>query len=335
MNKGMLDEFCHVLMAHRSRSLQPTDVAREFVDFFGLSAFPRMEEITALLDTAGVGAAVCSRLPGGIRGVHTGTKNGRYLIEYNVSDWSGAQEHTLLHETYEIVRERLRDLHPEAGFSQGASLCRQADRFAAAALMQPALFGPFAEAVGLDVVALQRRYGRAYSSLTIRLAEVMQHQPLLAVLYERKEEGDPRRWTSPARAGRLQGHGRRADARVQAEDAEEAAVVLAGPASPQGALRPPNARWPSGWRSPAGPSTWSGSAATTCGATTTSPWPPGPPTGTDASPRSPSSPCPTATGPSSGHSSAAPPSSASTMPIRSSDCEWDATANAGPATDAR
>ena len=197
MNKGMLDEFCHVLMAQagRSRSLQPTDVAREFVDFFGLSAFPRMEEITALLDTAGVGVAVCSRLPGGVRGVHTGTKNGPYLIEYNVSDWSGAQEHTLLHETYEIVRERLRDLHPEAGFSQGASLCRQADRFAAA-LMQPALFGPFAEAVGLDVVALQRRYGRAYSSLTIRLAEVMQHQPLLAVLYERKEEGDPRRWTS-------------------------------------------------------------------------------------------------------------------------------------------
>ena len=203
MNKGMLDEFCHLLMAQtdRSQGLLPTDVAREFVDFFGLTDFPCKEEITALLDTAGVGAVPCSRLPEGLSGVHTGTKNGPYLIEYKVSDWSGAQEHTLLHETYEIIRERLHDLHPEAGRPRGRILCRQADRFAAAALMQPTLFGLFAEAAGFDVVALQRMYGRAYSSLTIRLAEVMQHQPLLAVLYERRETGDPSLWPSASAPG--------------------------------------------------------------------------------------------------------------------------------------
>ncbi len=60
--------------------------------------------------------------------------------------------------------------------------------------MQPYWFSLFAEASGFDVLALQRSYGRAYSSLTIRLAEVMRNQPLLAVLYERKEEGVPREW---------------------------------------------------------------------------------------------------------------------------------------------
>ena len=61
----------------------------------------------------------------------------------------------------------------------------------AAALMQPRFFALFAETTGLDVMALQRTYGCAYSSLSIRLAEVMRHQPLLAVLYERRGGNDP------------------------------------------------------------------------------------------------------------------------------------------------
>ncbi len=201
MSVRMLDEFCHGLMddeAPRER-LRPTDMARQFVDFFGLSAFPRMDEIASLLERAGVGTAVCSRLPEGLRGIHTGTRNGHYLIEYDAADWKGAQEHTVFHETYEILRKRLRDLYPEMRAPEGKSMCRQADRFAAATLMQPHVFSLFAETCGFDVVTLQRTYRRAYSSLTLRLVEVMGHQPLLAVLYERKEVGDPHDWAeSPA-----------------------------------------------------------------------------------------------------------------------------------------
>ena len=43
----------------------------------------------------------------------------------------------MLHETYEIIRERLRYLHVEIGLPEGRGLCWQADRFAAAALMEP------------------------------------------------------------------------------------------------------------------------------------------------------------------------------------------------------
>ena len=112
------------------------------------------------------------------------------------SEWEGSQEQTALHETYEIVRARLRDLYPRVGAPRGRSKCRQADRFAADALMQPYWFSLFAEASGFDVVALQETYRRAYSSLTVRLAEVMLHQPLLAVLYERMEDGEPREWAA-------------------------------------------------------------------------------------------------------------------------------------------
>ena len=195
---GSLDDFCHLLMdggGPRSR-LHPAAIAREFVDFFGLSAFPRTDEVKTLLERAGIQTVVRRRETGGLRGYHVGTRDGDYCIEIDAKDWEGAHEHTMLHETYEIVRERLADLYPRMGSPQGRAKCRQADRFAASALMQPHWFSMFVEASGFDVVALQGTYGRAYSSLTLRLAEVMRHQPLLAVLYERKEGTDPRRWTA-------------------------------------------------------------------------------------------------------------------------------------------
>ncbi len=196
MNGVTLDGFCHLLINGDAPDvgLHPTAIAKEFVDFFGLSAFPDMDEIETLLEGAGIGTVIRSSDTRGLRGYHVGEKHGGYQIVIDESESNATQEHTALHEAYEIVRERLHDLYPHVGAPNGRSKCRQADRFAASTLMQPYWFSLFAEASGFDVVALQRAYGRAYSSLTIRLAEVMRHQPLLAVLYERKEEGDPRGW---------------------------------------------------------------------------------------------------------------------------------------------
>ncbi len=200
-----LDGFCHHLMDEECTrgSLHPARVARAFVNYFGLSAFPNMEEIRTMLRRASIGTVVPARETGGLRGYHLGTRDGSYLIGYDASDGVAAREHTLLHETYEIIRERVADLYPRVGLPRGRLLCRQADQFAAAALMQPAVFSLFAEATGLDVVALQRAYGRAYSSLTIRLAEVMRQQPLLAVLYERMDAEEPSLWREPPLPGQF------------------------------------------------------------------------------------------------------------------------------------
>ena len=193
-----LNDFCHRLMNGRANGgrLQPAAIAKEFVDYFGISTFPRMGEIREKLETAGIRVEITGQETGGLRGHHVGTRDGDYHIVLDAADWDGAHEHTLLHEAYEIVRERLRDLYPRIGSPEGKSKCSQADRFAAAALMQPRWFSIFAEVSGFDVVTLHEMYGRAYSSLTIRLTEVMQNQPLLAVLYERTEPGEPRRWSA-------------------------------------------------------------------------------------------------------------------------------------------
>ena len=188
-----LDGFCHRLAADRLRyrKLHPAAMAGEFVDYFDVPPFPRMEEITGLLDRTQIGRVFLSRETGGLRGYHVGTRDGGYQIHVDASEGRVGQEHTALHEAYEVVRERLHDLHPRIGLPVGMPLCRQADRFAAATLMQPYWFAIFAEASGLDVVALQASYGRSYASLTMRLAEVMRHQPLLAVLYESGPQGEP------------------------------------------------------------------------------------------------------------------------------------------------
>ncbi len=196
MSMVTLDGFCHGLMngGGPGGNLRPDALAREFVDFFGISAFPHMDEITALLEESGVGTVTLSHYTGGLRGYHKGTMADGYEIVIDASEGKSAREHTALHEASEIVRERLGDLYPRVDVPEGKTMCRLADRFAASALMQPYWFSLFAEASGFDVVALQRTYGRAYSSLTIRLAEVMRHQPLLAVLYERRKDGEPCEW---------------------------------------------------------------------------------------------------------------------------------------------
>ena len=196
MSAITLDGFCHHLVNGRGPygRLYPAPLAGEFVDFFGLSAFPRMEEIKTLLERHDVATVSVSHDIRGLRGYHAGEKGGRYRIVLDAGESRSSHEHTALHETYEIVRERLHDLHPHVARPYGKSACRQADRFAASALMQPRWFSLFAQASGFDAVALHESYGRAYSSLAIRLAEVMRRQPLLSVLYEREEKGEPREW---------------------------------------------------------------------------------------------------------------------------------------------
>ena len=81
--------------------------------------------------------------------------------------------------------------------SPSRKLCWDADYFAASVLMQPAVFAPFAKASGLDIIALRSQFECSYASVNLRLAEVMRNQPLLGVLYQRQEQGNPTEWTEP------------------------------------------------------------------------------------------------------------------------------------------
>ena len=217
------DGFCRRLMEDAGegscqRRIGPEQMAGEFARFFAVSLRPTMDELKLLLMEAGFGeVSEAGHLPGGMRGVHYTSPHGGYDIRYLKDQPEGARVHTVLHETYEIICETLCDM--EFDTPPPRIVCVEANRFAAAVLLQPDAFALFAKASGYDVLALQKQYGCSYATAALRLAEVMRRQPLMAVLYERQEEGEIARWDSqppPSRfkatvVARTPGFGARAD----------------------------------------------------------------------------------------------------------------------------
>ena len=202
MTTKTLGGFCRDLLEELEQGirLDPEQLAASFVDYFGLSTRPSLEELTALAERAGFGTVQEGRMDG-LRGAHVGQPGGEYHIYHREDLWEGSKAQTVLHEMYEITLELLDEIHsPGMPVPSGPNpvICQQAERFAAAALMQPDVFLPFAQASGLDVAALHDVFGCAYSSAALRLAEVVREPPLMVVLYEREERGDPADWTDPA-----------------------------------------------------------------------------------------------------------------------------------------
>ena len=197
MSKGR-ENFCRDLLDDDlvRGNMSPEDVAARFVNYFGVSGRPTLHELKELLEDAGFGSVSGAHLDS-MKGVHVSAPGGGYDIHYRQDLWDGAREHTVLHETFEIICETLCD--QEFGSPLNRTVCREADRFAAAVLMQPEVFSLMAEASGLDVLALQRGYRCSYASVTLRLAETVRKPPLMTILYERKRgEGKEHEiWTGP------------------------------------------------------------------------------------------------------------------------------------------
>ena len=126
-----------------------------------------------------------------VKGIHFSSPNGGYDIHYREDLWAGSQDYSVIHETYEIIYETLCDM--ESGSPPDRKVCAQAERFAAAVLMQPRAFEPLALEWGLDVLRLQQAFRCSYAAVSIRLAEVLRDPPLMVVLYAREdgsESGD-------------------------------------------------------------------------------------------------------------------------------------------------
>ena len=197
MTTQTLGGFCRNLLDEDLSGAHPNPeaMAARFVDYFRLPVRPTLDQLTGLMERAGFGTVRDGEMEG-LKGAHVGEPSGEYHIYHRNDMWEGTKAHTVLHEAYEIIHETMCDLH--SGGPPDRTVCREADRFAAAVLMQPDVFLSYARASGLDVAALHDRFGCAYSSVAIRMAEVVRDPPLLAILYEREERGDPEGWTEPA-----------------------------------------------------------------------------------------------------------------------------------------
>ena len=178
--------------------LEPERLAADFARNFDVPLRVSLDDLAVLLENAGIGTVFGGWLQRGLRGIHYSQPDGSYAIKYEERQWEGGKVHTVLHETCEIIHEQVRDRHYDSKPSR--EICPEADRFAAAVMMPPETFAAYAQATGLDVLALQRLFRCAYLSVTRRLGEVMHNHPLLAVLYERRGR-NPATWPEGAAPG--------------------------------------------------------------------------------------------------------------------------------------
>ena len=283
---GTVGGFCRDLLDdhEQGRRLDPEIIAARFVEYFQISARPDLDELTGLVRRAGFGEVAEMSLEEGLKGVHFGTPGEEYHIYYRDELWQGSKEYTVPHEIYEIMHETLCEMH--SGTKSPKKVCREADRFAAAVLMQPEGFRELAQAWRLDVTALQREYRYAYAAVALRLAEVVRHPPLLVVLYERADRRDPARWPAGDDLAALRA---RVVRRTKGLGPPGSGLVTAGGA---GFPTRAGASQPAPWRS------WRPAAAGRSTPRRTAwPWSPGPFTGRGGWPRSSWSPCPPASAP--------------------------------------
>ena len=189
------EDFCRELLDDSPHeALDPERLAARFVRYFDVPARPTMDELRSLLKRTGFGE-VSGRRHLDVKGIHYSAPGGGYDIHFREDLWAGTQDYSVVHETYEIIHETLCDM--ESGSAPEQAVCTQAERFAAAVLMQPRAFAPLALEWGLDVLKLQRAFQCSYAAVTIRLAEVLREPPLMAVLYAREDKSDPASWTDP------------------------------------------------------------------------------------------------------------------------------------------
>ena len=183
------EDFCRRLLDDSPQeALDPETLAARFVRYFDVPARPTMDELRSLLKRTGFGEVSGRHLD--VKGIHYSAPGGGYDIHFREDMWAGTQDYSVVHET-------LCDM--DSCSPPDRIVCRQAERFAAAVLMQPRAFEPLALEWGLDVLKLQRAFQCSYAAVTIRLAEVLREPPLMAVLYARedRQESDPAGWTDP------------------------------------------------------------------------------------------------------------------------------------------
>lgn len=199
-----LQDFCEAMLNlyGRPQAMECDALARQFVVFYGLSASPDLEELRLALDAYHHAARIQPGCLGGLAACHYLDRRKKLNIEYAESDWEGRTEFSVVHECYEAIQETFEEMVPGYRARRNQSnvcMSPEADRFAAAVLMQPEVFTAAIMQTGLDICSLRRRFrNRSYASVAIRTREIFR-PPFIAedidfmiAIYDRDGNGHPR-----------------------------------------------------------------------------------------------------------------------------------------------
>jgi hypothetical protein len=204
-----LNRFCHIIRSEYGSpaEVSPDDMAQEFVQHSGISSVPGLTELHTVLRRYGVNDITPTDLSAGkMKGHHFSYRGANYTVLYDIDLWRGSIEHVMLHELYEIICETCQGMCSDYRVPPVPRICPQANRFAAAVLMQPGIFMAALLDTGLNIVQLHHRFQKAYSSVALRAVDLLNERnenlswdeniDLITVIYERTDEGHPTEWGS-------------------------------------------------------------------------------------------------------------------------------------------
>jgi hypothetical protein len=142
--------------------------AREFLRFFDLLEYVRLEDITELCSAVGITTEV-KDLPRELRGSYA-AYDGEYLIVYPTSRWNGFQLIGLLHELRELMSCVFNDLNSDITIPP--NLESLSESFASAVVMQKRTFTKDVMQSFFNPILLQRTYGLSYHFILYRMIRV-------------------------------------------------------------------------------------------------------------------------------------------------------------------
>jgi hypothetical protein len=109
---------------------------------------------------------------------------GSWHIHYSAKDRPATQKFDILHELYEVIYKSFVSLDLTFDSPGEPQISRNADRFAASALIPPGFFLSKASATGCDLVKLSEDLELSHQCLLIALGEHFSDIPFVGVLYE-------------------------------------------------------------------------------------------------------------------------------------------------------
>jgi len=186
-SRNRLEEFCDRIAHHYSGKPQvaPEELAQDFSTSFRINLPITLDDQLVLAKRLGIRQVRFVPLSDEVGGLNARVGD-VYAIRINELNHRVRQEHTLFHEVFELIQHRLEEvMHSYRRYSK-LDLERAADEFASNVFMPSESFLKDAFEKGLDVIELQTKYKRAYSSILIRTARTLQKSgiPFVGLLYE-------------------------------------------------------------------------------------------------------------------------------------------------------
>ena len=156
-----IDVFIDSLI--RATNLHPSAIANKFSKFCGLMPPLEYANIVDACYAFGVDKIDSEGLPDNLRGFHTDYDNNIHIC-LRPFEWEGGISHTLLHELFEIIINRL-NKKIAAPYEMSEYM---ANLFAASVLMPEWAFLEFALRANMDLQLIREKYYQSYFSLLLR-----------------------------------------------------------------------------------------------------------------------------------------------------------------------